>query len=250
MIFKKMIELFLPKILNFGYLKYFSNLYFCRIYYGLIKGKKVKKKINFNWSKIDCNRIRLVNLFLHKAIISNPDCKYLEIGCANNKVFNSVIIKNENKFGVDPEKGGNLRMTSNEFFKNNKEKFDVIFIDGLHEYEQCQMDAINAIKSIKKGGVILFHDFIPTDWEKEHVPRFTEGWNGDVWKVAYELSNSINCDFKVVECDAGIGFLQVYDNFKYIKQNEKLKNLSFKNFLELKDKIKFIDPKSFLEKYS
>ena len=36
------------------------------------------------------------------------------------------------KIGVDPVSGGNLRMTSDHFFKENKEKFDLIFIDGLH----------------------------------------------------------------------------------------------------------------------
>ena len=44
-------------------------------------------------------------------------------------------------------------------------------------------DVLNAINNINKNGVILFHDFIPIDWE-ENVPRFTEGWSGDVWKVA------------------------------------------------------------------
>ena len=97
-------------------------------------------------------------------------------------------------------------MTSDDFFKNNKEKFDVIFIDGLHEYEQCQKDALNAINNINKNGVILFHDFIPIDWEIENVPRFTEGWSGDVWKVAYELSNSKNCILKLLNVTLVLDF--------------------------------------------
>ena len=90
---KKITKLFLTKILNYKYFKYFLNLYFCRIYYGLIKGRRERKKINFNWSKINCNRKKLTNLFLHKSIMADPDCKYLETGCANNKLFNSVITK-------------------------------------------------------------------------------------------------------------------------------------------------------------
>ena len=42
---------------------------------------------------------------------------YLEIGVANNKVFNSIPLKMTNKFGVDPFEGGNYKMTSDEFFK-------------------------------------------------------------------------------------------------------------------------------------
>ena len=39
--------------------------------------------------------------------------------------------------GVDPMSGGTHRMTSDEFFRRNREqwhyKFDLVFIDGLHE---------------------------------------------------------------------------------------------------------------------
>ena len=40
-------------------------------------------------------------------------------------------------------------MTSDTFFKNNKDKFDVIFLDGLHTYEQTIKDINNAIKAFK-----------------------------------------------------------------------------------------------------
>ena len=47
-------------------------------------------------------------------------------------------------------------MTSDEFFeKYPEEKFDVIFIDGLHHYDQCQKDTINALKKLNESGIIL-----------------------------------------------------------------------------------------------
>ena len=54
---------------------------------------------------------------------------YLEIGCDQDENFSQINIKN--KIGVDPKSGGTHRMTSDTFFKNNKDKFDVIFLDGL-----------------------------------------------------------------------------------------------------------------------
>ena len=54
--------------------------------------------------------------------------------------------------------------TSDEFFNQNNEKFDVIFIDGLHHYDQCQADAINSLKCLNKNGFIFFHDFIPRNF--------------------------------------------------------------------------------------
>ena len=55
--------------------------------------------------------------FINKAISKFKNCRYLEIGVDNNDVFNSIPLKISNKFGVDPVKGGNFRMTSDEFFK-------------------------------------------------------------------------------------------------------------------------------------
>ena len=37
--------------------------------------------------------------------------------------------------------------------------FDACFIDGLHTFEQCKADIITARKHVKRGGLIIFHDF-------------------------------------------------------------------------------------------
>ena len=76
-----------------------------------------------------------------------------------------------NKIGVDPKNGGNVRETSDNFFKNNKKEFDVIFIDGLHVYEQCRKDIINSLKFLNRNGFIILHDMIPRSWLEENVPR-------------------------------------------------------------------------------
>lgn len=49
-------------------------------------------------------------------------------------------------------------MSSDKFFKINKIFFDVVFIDGLHKYEQCQRDCMNSMKFLNQGGIIIFHD--------------------------------------------------------------------------------------------
>ena len=46
------------------------------------------------------------------------------------------------------------------FLKNTK-KFDVIFIDGLHEYYQIRKDVINSLKYLDKNGYIVIHDLFP-----------------------------------------------------------------------------------------
>ena len=146
----------------------------------------------------------------------------------------------DDKYGVDPKKGGNFKMTSDDFFKKNPQiKFDVIFIDGLHEYEQCQKDCLNSIKQLNDDGIILFHDFLPRSIYEENIPRKQSSWTGDVWKVAVELANSKNAQFKIINIDMGIGVLKIKNNFKYERMNE-LKNKSFKEYLNYKNKLPII----------
>lgn len=227
-------------------LSYFIKLYFCRFYYGLIKNNYSKNFIHLK-KNLNLNRVSIVNKLINNRK-NNNNLKYLEIGCANNKLYNNVNLRKEQKYGVDPFQGGNIRKTSDNFFKKNKKKFDIIFIDGDHKYLQVQKDILNSVKFLKKDGVILIHDCTPVNWESEHVPRFTEGWTGDVWKCAYELSESTNCYFRVINCETGIGFLKIFNNFRY-KKNDSLKDLRFKDYYNFyHKKIKFIDFKTLLRK--
>jgi hypothetical protein len=185
--------------------------------------------------------------FINKAISQYKDCKYLEIGVANNTVFNSIPLKIDNKFGVDPRTGGNYRMTSDEFFQRNKHlKFDVIFIDGLHEYKQCQKDCLNSINHLNKGGTIFFHDLLPRSIFEQHVPQKQSTWSGNVWKVGVELANSINVEFKIVNIDQGVGILRLKEKFQY-KKMDNLKYEGFNEFLEYKKKLPIITSEEGLE---
>ena len=166
------------------------------------------KFIKNDWHKYNINRIALINSAVRKILDKKKDCKYLEIGCDDNFVFNSIMLPDENKIGVDPRQGGNHRMTSDEFFSQNKKNFDVIFIDGLHHYEQCQKDVINSLKFLNLNGYIFIHDLLPLNWKMELVPRIQGHWNGDVWKVGYELSLLKNLEFKIANIDSGIGYLK------------------------------------------
>jgi len=141
--------------------------------------------------------------------------------------------------------GGNFRMKSDDFFKKYpRYKFDVIFIDGLHDYKQCQTDCLNAISRIKKNGIILLHDLLPRSFFEErkpvYQPNWAGSWCGDVWKVAVELTSSKNLEFKIINIDHGIGILKIKKNFEY-KKIDKLKNQGFAEYLEYKKKFTIID---------
>jgi len=162
------------------------------------------KTFDWKWEETNFNRIALVNLLVGKT----RNCAYLEIGCASNALFDSIPTLN--KVGVDPQDGGNIRKTSDEFFYTNKSFFDVVFIDGLHTYDQIRRDVINSIKFLKPGGWIALHDMLPRTWIEEHVPIVSsEAWTGDIWKVAFELSKTEGIDFKIIKIDNGVGVLRL-----------------------------------------
>lgn len=222
----KISDHFIPPIFKPNYLKELVNRKF----------HKEKIRHRFEFEKNFYTR----HAFINKAISQYKNCKYLEIGVDDNQVFNSIPLKIEQKFGVDPYRGGNYKMTSDKFFKKyNHLKFNVIFIDGLHHYVQCQRDCLNSIKSLKVGGVIFFHDFLPRSVYEEQVPRKQSKWSGDVWKVAVELNNSINVDFRIVNIDNGIGILKIKKNFQY-KKMDNLKHENFYDFLKYKKKLPII----------
>lgn len=228
---KKIIKSFLPPILYPGTFK--------ELMYFFYKNDKIK-----------CNDAFFKrHAFINKAISKYKNCKYLEIGCSSQDLFNSIPLKLSNKYGVDPILGGNYKMTSDLFFKKNpplKIKFDVIFIDGLHHYLQCKRDTQNSINSLKKNGIIFIHDLLPKNKFEEAIPRKVGAWTGDVWKVAVELFNSKNCDFRIINSDQGIGILKINDDFKY-KDMPELLNLKFNDFLRYYKNFKLLDPQEALD---
>lgn len=192
-------------------------------------------QFNWDWSSIPHNRIAIVNRLL--AAVGKPDPDYLEIGCATNTLFHSVGCKS--KTGVDPEKGGTHRMTSDEFFAQNDKSFDVIFIDGLHEYAQVHKDAVNALDCLNEGGWIAFHDLLPRNWKEHHVPILNSLWTGDCWKAAFELTRSPDLDFKIALADHGVGIARKTKKgaCEILDQSELLSDQQFAYFHDNIDEL-------------
>lgn len=121
---------------------------------------------------------------LNKVIKDKGYSKYLEIGL--QKSINFDYIECEIKHSVDnKEKAATYNTTSNEFFASNKEKYDLIFIDGDHSFEQSLADFNNAIEHLSEGGCVAMHDVLP----KNKLYTQPE-WCGSVWKTALCVSSN------------------------------------------------------------
>ncbi len=182
-----------------------------------------KNKISFDFPQ-DYFRWDLIDYLIKK----NNYLNYLEIGCDDDQLFSKVKIKN--KIGVDPVSGGNVRKNSDDFFLENKDKFDLVFIDGLHIYEQVKKDIINSLKCLNENGIILVHDCMPDSLSKQAVPRYKMKWNGDVWKAIVDLRQREDLDIFTCEIDQGIGIITKRKNSSILKLNKPAKNLKFKDY--------------------
>jgi predicted O-methyltransferase YrrM len=200
--------------------------------YHYIFGEKFYKKLDFDWS-IHPERYEIIQETIYRKKYKN----YLEIGCDNDQLFSKINI--EKKIGVDPVSGGTIRDTSDNFFKKNIIKFDVVFIDGLHEYSQVKKDIENSLNNLNDNGVIFLHDCMPKSYLHQAVPRAKGYWNGDVWKNIVEIRTRTELDTYVICADQGIGMILK-------RPNRNLLNLNIKNFKNLKYKDYYYNYKSYL----
>jgi hypothetical protein len=201
-------------------------------WYHYIFGEKFYKKLEFNWNQYP-NRYSIIQETINRKNYKS----YLEIGCDQDELFSKIKI--EKKIGVDPISGGTVRDTSDNFFKKNNIKFDIIFIDGLHEYDQVKKDINNSLLFLNDSGVIFLHDCMPMNFISQAVPRARALWNGDVWKNIVESRTKPEIDTYVVYADNGVGMILK-------RSNKKILNLNTNNFKKLKFRDYFYNYKEYL----
>ena len=215
---------------------------FNRIYYELFI-ENFKERISYNFPE-DYFRWDLIDYLISKYGYRD----YLEIGCDKDQLFSKVNL--QNKTGVDPYSGGNIRQTSDDFFLTNNKTFDLVFIDGLHTYDQVKRDILNSVKFLNDDGIILVHDCLPDTMAKQAVPRYKMQWNGDVWKAIVDLRQDPDLDVYTCEMDQGIGVIKKNKNTSILKLSTEINKLKFKDYYNnYKEFMRVISIREFKEKF-
>lgn len=135
---------------------------------------------------------------------------YLEIGVWRGQTFREVRMPF--KWGVDPNPEFSIESlppgvrfskgTSDSFFAElpSSTKFDLIFLDGLHESRQTYRDILASLTHSHQHTIILVDDVFPDDdfsaypsqqeaLRQKNEAGITDGrWHGDVWKILPILS--------------------------------------------------------------
>jgi hypothetical protein len=154
-----------------------------------------------------------------------------------------ILIPNAKTFdnihGLDDAKSDD----SDDVFENLKlNKFDVIFIDGMHNCENVLRDFNNSVNALTKDGAIFIDDCIPLNYNEQlKIPvrhhyengilKYGEEWTGDVWKFVYHLlknyKNKIivhyfhNIEFR------GIVRVQFKEKFEVVVSYDELNNYNY-----------------------
>ncbi len=139
------------------------------------------------------------------------DARYLEVGVSKGDTFGQVPAAR--KVAVDPvlrfdveqmrrdQPGTEFHsVTSDVYFAEKvapREKFDVIYLDGLHTFDQTLRDLMNALHHLAPRGVIVVDDTRPTSYAaslpdrdscievKRHLGATGKAWMGDVYRIVY-----------------------------------------------------------------
>lgn len=151
------------------------------------------------------NRISIIQGLIDKIGAKS----YLEVGVQAGHCFNAIIC--DHKVGVDPDPGSAAThiMTSDDFFAQNKEKFDACFCDGLHIKEYAFRDITNMLDILNPGGFIVVHDNLPQTRHQQDIPLTDQNeWLGNVWEAWVELRMTRSDIHQVVvDVDWGCGVI-------------------------------------------
>lgn len=165
------------------------------------------------------NHLQIIN-----HLIETYDFKsYLEIGVYDGENYNGV--RCDEKECCDPcvcdvkvNCDVTYKTTSDEMFEDMPEdkKYDIIFIDGMHDESFVDKDIMNSLKHLNKDGLICLHDTFPPSKEStEKFDTYSDDrgtWCGDVFKSILKLNQTDLNYFTVNNGDYGLSIIEYSDN--------------------------------------
>lgn len=162
-----------------------------------------------------------MSLVEHLAQWLRPE-RYLEIGVLNGESMKRIQNHATECYGVDVtfshrNYNNNVKlfeMPSDDFFSilNPNIKFDMIFIDGLHEKSQVYRDFINSKDRIIEDGLIVLHDTYPMD-DAMIQPWFCH----DAWEAAQKIKKEFRDEFEMITLPFNPG-LTIMKKMRYDRQ--------------------------------
>ncbi len=150
-----------------------------------LEREKIYLKCSFNYPDWFSRNINIWNKFLRNL----EEINYLEIGTFEGRsaIFVAKLNNTKKITCVDNFRGSDeheeinfdtvfenckknlsalnvkndlIKSNSSDFFKNNKKKFNAIYIDGSHFYDDLKKDFENSFDCLEKEGLLICDDFL------------------------------------------------------------------------------------------
>ena len=166
---------------------------------------------------------------------------FLEIGTYRGDTFSRIRCDNKECVDPDPEAHATYCMTSDEFFAKHHYRYDIIFIDGLHEHGQVWRDILNSVYSLRENGVIVMHDCLPTTEEMQEWHDCSQQgkvWTGDTWKAYLKALHYLPYYVYVVDTDFGCGIIDLSKRNHTAFKKVDMELLEWKDFDKSKMNVK------------
>lgn len=130
--------------------------------------------------------------------------RYLELGVRDGKCFLEVAPYCEEAIAVDyaeqsfslPNNAQYHKVYTDDYFesiKNLDMKFDMVFIDADHSFNQSYKDFVNVKDMVIQNGFVFFHDTYPYD--KDMTSPI---YSGDCYKTPIEIKKNFSDEWELV----------------------------------------------------
>lgn len=130
--------------------------------------------------------------------------KYLELGYGTGDTYKNIHnIRLKKSVDIDKQEADFIG-TTDQFFAQNKDKYNIIYIDACHESSQVITDFNNSVDALinDSDSCIFMHDMFP---DNEWQTALTE--SGDAYKILlYFLENDYEFYFSRYDCGATVIF--------------------------------------------
>ena len=191
------------------------------------------KQLNYN-SYLQISTYTTGNYFdeIDSTTFLNKSCLNYKTNNTDNSEVGKIAVRNDHQFYME-----DYQMLKKRYL-NNEQKYDIVFVDSYHTFEQTMEDLLLACELVSERGLIVVHDCKPE--KKESIGNeFIEGsWLGQSYEafIKFRYQNPQHSCF-VINTDYGCGVIQ--------------KNVFNKKYLEIPENVTLDEAVkwSFFKKY-